>query len=73
MRGRRDRTRFADLPRHAFVDLYFHVGGDKGNILPRRADQHIGEDGNGVAPFDDTLDMAEAFEKGGTFKREFHG
>ena len=63
-----------DPRRHALDNLQIHVGGAQrqpsGHLRPQ---QHIGQNGDGRPPFDDTLNMAERLEEGGPFDGELHG
>ena len=63
----------ADLGGDAFVDLQVEVGRHQ----PQRAvftrlDQHVAEDGDGIAPLDHRLDMAQALQEGRPFDRRLH-
>ena len=40
---------------------------------PARLDQHVGQDGNGVAPLDHALDMGQRAEEGSAFDGNLHG
>ena len=37
-----------------------------------RLDQHVGEDRDGVAPFDDAMDVAQRLEQGGSLDGDLH-
>src|SRR5690606_5983361 len=66
-------TRRLDLCCDRLHDLQIEVGRHQLQ-LPRRIrlDQHVGQNGDGVAPFDHRLDVAEAFQEHCAFDRRFH-
>ena len=69
----RNRPRLGHGRGHVFVDFNLHIRGHEGDGVAFGADQDIRQNGDGVPPFHDALDMAEAFQKGGAFERNFHG
>jgi hypothetical protein len=73
MRRHRRGARLADLARNGLDDREVHVGRGERDLFLAGVEQHVREDRDGVAPFDDALDMREPLEQGGTFDRELHG
>ena len=58
----------------ALVDhLDVQIGGAEHDVVAVGLDQHVGQDRNGVAPFDDGLRLGDGLQKRGTFDAEFHG
>ena len=61
-----------DIPKY-LDDLEVKVGrGQPDGAVSRRLDQHVGEDGDRVAPFHNRLDVPQALEKGRAFDGGLH-
>ena len=61
-----------DVGRRAFGDLDVHVGGVQREVALGRIQTDVGEDGDGVAAFDNALHMTQGFKKGSPLDDEFH-
>ena len=62
--------RFVRL-RGAFRGFQVEVGALQRQLAVRRLDQHIGEDRDGVAAFDDAMDVSESLEQDRTLDGDF--
>ncbi len=62
-----------DIGGDMLVDLEIKIGRHQlDGAVRRRFDQHVGEDGNGIAPLDHRLDVAQALQQGCAFDRGLH-
>ena len=62
--GHRGGAALRDLRPNAFDDLDVEIGGGHLELPVARLEQHVGQDGNGVAAFHDALHMSESLQKG---------
>jgi len=63
----------ADRRGHALDDGEIHVGRRQSKRTVGGLDQHVGEDRDGVAPFDDALHMRQGLQEGAALDGKFHG
>ena len=63
VRGNRARARLLDRGRHAVDDLHVEVGRLQRQLVALGAQEHVGEDRDGVAPLDDAMDVVERLQE----------
>ena len=73
VRGRGGRAVAQHVGRDGFDDLDVQIGGGELQRALGRLDHHVREDRDGVAPFDDALNMAQRLQKSAAFDVDFHG
>ena len=56
----------------AVDDFEIEVGGLQAELALLGLDQHIGQDRDGVAPFDHAVDVAQRLQQFGTLDGDFH-
>ena len=73
MGWQRCRARLTDIGGEAFRDFKIKIGGPELEVSIGGLQQDIGQDRDGVAPFDDAVHMAQRLEKRRSFESDFHG
>ena len=72
VRGHRGGAGLADHGRHAFGHLDVEVGGAQVELAVRGLQQHVGEDGVGIAALHHAVDMPQRLEQMVALESDFH-
>ncbi len=72
MRRHGRRARLRHVGGDLFGRLEVEVGAFQRHLAVGRLDQHVGEDRDGVAAFDDAVDVAESLEQDGPLDGDLH-
>jgi len=72
VRRRRDLARLVDLGHGLVDDLHVQVSGGEGQAVAVGRQEHVRQDGNGVAALDGALHMSKRAEQSGAFNRQLH-